>query len=164
MTVLAPISGWVIKVLVTEGASVGTTATKLIQISANNVDIDEFEMEFYSSSRELEGLTVGQLASVAMDTFGANEWGTANLELRDISKSAFKPQELSFRSNSSDPVFVFTTKLTDKAFLHGKTASELRVGMTGTGYFIASKRRLISWIIDPIREVIRIAFRMQNNW
>ena len=69
VTVLAPISGWVTKVMVNEGASVGITAKKLIQISANTVDIDEFEMEFYSSSRELEGLTVGQSARVAMDTF-----------------------------------------------------------------------------------------------
>jgi len=36
--------------------------------------------------------------------------------------------------------------------------------MTGTGYFVASERRLISWIIDPIREFIRIVFRMQDNW
>ena len=164
VTVLAPISGWVTKVMVNEGASVGITAKKLIQISANTVDIDEFEMEFYSSSRELEGLTVGQSARVAMDTFGVNEWGTANLELRDISKSAFKPQELSFGGNLSQPVFVLTTKLSDKTFLNGKTASELRVGMTGTGYFVASERRLISWIIDPIREFIRIVFRMQDNW
>ena len=164
VTVLAPISGWVTKVLVNEGESVGTTPKNLVQISANRVQSDGFEMEFYSSSSELDGLTIGQSARVAMDTFDVNSWGTAELELTEISQSAYNSQELDFAGNSAEPVFVLKAKLIDSEFLQGKASSELRVGMTGTGYFIASERRLISWVIEPVAKVIHIIFRLQTNW
>ena len=163
----APVDGVVQELAVTSYGQVVTSGQQLMTVVPSDAPI---EIEASVSNVDIGFVRVGQRAVVKIDTFPFTIYGTIVGRVTRVSHDAVRnrdalptaaddatPRESEASPASNVPqsqnlVFPVTVELDRTAMLVDGTAVPLSPGMTGEIEILTGKRRVIDYLLSPLRE------------
>lgn len=108
-------------------------------------------------NKDIGFLQKGQQAHIKVDAFPSVRYGTLLAHLEDLSADATSPIEVVRSKNQTlmkEPMpFIVRMLIEPKSGASKGLVLDLRSGMTGSADIVTGKRRLLSYLFDPLREV-----------
>jgi len=166
--VKAPISGVVQQLAITTLGQVVTSGQALMTI----VPLDaKLEIEALILNKDIGFVRVGQPAVVKLEAFPFGRYGTLAGTVSNVSSDAIdmrnapnlseaaatvRPQGAPSGSSANGPELVFpaTIALSSRTIDVGGSEAILSPGMTATVEIATGKRRIIDFVLSPLREVV----------
>jgi len=115
----------------------------------------ELEAELYAPSRAVGFLKPGMTVQLRYQAYSYQKFGQAKGRVRDISRTALRPDELSLpgATAASEPVYRVRVTLDRQTVSAYGVDQPLRSGATLDGSIVLEKRHLYEWVLDPLYTV-----------
>jgi len=115
----------------------------------------ELEAELYAPSRAVGFLKPGMTVQLRYQAYSYQKFGQAKGRVRDISRTALRPDELSLpgATAASEPVYRVRVALDRQTVSAYGVDQPLRSGAALDGSIVLEKRHLYEWVLDPLYTV-----------
>ena len=144
LTVVAPCTGTIVRLLVrSPGAVVGESAV-LAEIACHDADL---QAELLVPQRGFARVATGQPVKLRYDAFPYQRYGVRYATLRWIGPAAASP------STEDGVAFRALADLGDQAVLVNGRSGQVLPGMQGQASIIVGRRSLVSYVLEPLRQL-----------
>ena len=112
----------------------------------------ELEAELYAPSRAIGFLKSGMEVQLRYQAYSYQKFGQATGHVRDISRTALRPDELSLpgASAANEPVYRVRVALDRQTVPTYGVDQPLRSGATLDGSIVLETRHLYEWVLEPL--------------
>jgi membrane fusion protein len=112
----------------------------------------ELEAELYAPSRAVGFLRPGMTVQLRYQAYSYQKFGQARGRVREISRTALRPEELNlpFNLGTGEPVYRVRVALDRQSVPAYGVEQPLRSGATLDGNILLEKRRLYEWVLEPL--------------
>lgn len=146
--VRAPSAGTVTAITADPGQAVAANQPLAAILPAGS----ELEAELYAPSRAVGFLQPGMTVQLRYQAYAYQKFGQAKGRVRDISRTAMRPEELSLpgAAASSEPVYRVRVTLDRQSVPTYGVEQPLRAGAALDGSIVLEKRHLYEWVLEPL--------------
>jgi len=145
MQVVAPVSGRIGAVRLTEGGRADQTALMTLLPEGS-----ELEAHLMVPTRAIGFLAEGQEVRLSYDAFNYRRFGVYEGRIRKISRTILGPGEIVGPIQLEEPAYRVTVALADQDVEAYGQQVPLQPGMTLSADIILEDRSLIDWLLDPL--------------
>lgn len=148
--VLRAPEGGIVANIVSKDGDYSPKGSRLLSIIPNGSDL---QAELWLPSRAVGFVSKGDRVALRYDAYAYQEFGVHYGTVTDVSRSAADPNELrdSHALVANEPMYRIIVKLDNQAIsVHGK-AENLRPGMALTGDIMLYDKKVLEWLLGPIR-------------
>lgn len=147
--IVAPRSGVVLGVHTNPGQRATPQRPLLTLFPADAV----LEAELYVPGSALASVRVDQRIKIKYDAFPFDEFGSYLATVTHVSYTIVKPDELDTPLPLQEPVYRVTAELVDASLENAAQAFALQPGMTFSTAVISERKKLIDWLLQPLKRV-----------
>ena len=146
--VRAPNAGTVTAITAEPGQTVGASQSLASILPAGS----ELEADLYAPSRAVGFLKPGMEVQLRYQAYSYQKFGQAKGHVREISRTAMRPDELSLPSATptGEPVYRVRVALDRQTVATYGVDQPLRSGATLDGSIVLEKRHLYEWVLEPL--------------
>jgi len=146
--VRAPSAGIVTAITVEPGQTVGANQSLAAILPAGS----ELEAELYAPSRAVGFLKPGMDVQLRYQAYSYQKFGQAKGHVRDISRTALRPDELSLpgAAATNEPIYRVRVALERQTVSAYGVEQRLRSGATLDGSIVLERRHLYEWVLEPL--------------
>ncbi len=151
-TLVAPVDGVVQQLAVHTLGGVVTAAQQLMVIVPEQAELEPLQLDVLVLNKDIGFILPGQQVETKIDSFPYTRYGTLSGTVKHISRDAIEDQKLGL---------VFPTRIAlekDQLMVDGKSV-RLSAGMTVVAEIKTGKRRIIDYLLSPVREYQSEAWR-----
>jgi membrane fusion protein len=149
--VRAPTAGTVTAITAEPGQTIGAGQSLASILPAES----KLEAELYAPSRAVGFLRPGMDVQLRYQAYSYQKFGQAKGRVREISRTALRPDELSLpgAAANSEPVYRVRVAL-DRQTVEAYGAEQpLRSGAALDGSIVLDKRHLYEWVLEPLYSI-----------
>jgi len=147
--IAAPIAGQVSALQ----ARVGERADPSIPLATIGEPDAELIAELYLPSRAIAFVETGQLVKLQYDALPYQKFGVAEGNVLRVSSTSLLPQELGVLTQNPEPLYRVEVGLSAQAVKAFGKDIPLQSGMELTADIVLEDRKLMEWLLEPIRSV-----------
>ncbi len=147
----APISGRV-TALQTGLGQVVQPVTPLFSIVPTG---SELRAEIYAPTRAIGMVEIGQEATLALDAFPYQRFGTTKGRVEAISKTVLAPDETAAPLDIREPVYKIIIALDSQSMMARGGEHALQPGMTLKANIVLERQTFLEWLLSPLTAVAR---------
>jgi len=157
VVVRAPSSGIVTALQVTPGGAVSPDSPLLSIVPAGG----KLEAQLFSPSRSIGFVRPGQTVLLRYDAYPYQKFGYHRGTVTSVSRAPLTPAELAqempsaAEASSAEPLYRITVRPERQAVLGDGAHYPLQPGMQLEGDVLLERRRLIEWLLGPVRALGR---------
>ena len=146
--VRAPGAGTVTAITAEPGQTVGASQSLASILPAGS----ELEAELYAPSRAVGFLKPGMAVQLRYQAYSYQKFGQAKGRVREISRTALRPEELGLPNSAatSEPVYRVRVTLDRQSVPTYGVDQPLRSGASLDGSIVLEKRHLYEWVLEPL--------------
>lgn len=146
--VRAPSAGTVTAITAEAGQTVGASHSLASILPAGS----ELEAELYAPSRAVGFVKTGMEVQLRYQAYSYQKFGQAKGHVREISRTALRPDELSLpgAAATGEPVYRVRVVLDRQSVSAYGVDQPLRSGATLDGSIVLDKRHLYEWVLEPL--------------
>ena len=148
--VVAPVSGRIAALPVTNGQPIGAGATIAVILPVGG----RLEVELLAPSRAIGFVQAGQDVEVSLQAFPYQRFGTVPGTIRSVSSTVLGPSEVNFQGlRVEEPVFRIRVSLARETVQAYGQAVPMQPGMLVSAEIVFDRRSLLRWLFDPVYAV-----------
>lgn len=147
--IAAPIAGRVSALQ----ARVGERADPSIPLATIGEPDGELIAELYLPSRAIAFVEPGQFVKLQYDALPYQKFGVAEGEVLRISSTSLLPQELGVSTQNPEPLYRVEVSLSGQSVRAFGKDIPLQSGMELTADIVLEDRKLMEWLLEPLRSV-----------
>jgi len=144
--VVAPLSGRVTSVQVTEGSRVEPTVPALSIVPESS----HYEATIFVPNKAIGEIKVGQRVSLMYDAFPFKRYGSFEATIYEIAEHPLSPAEINSSVKQEVPVYRVKARLKDQYIRSSRGNRALRNGMTFRASIRLDEKTLMSRIFEPL--------------
>jgi membrane fusion protein len=144
--VRAPSAGTVTAITAEPGQTVGASQSLASILPAGS----ELEAELYAPSRAAGFLKSGMPVQLRYQAYSYQKFGQAKGHVREVARTALRPDEVSLPSSNGEPVYRVRVTLDRQTVEAYGVELPLRSGAVLDGSIAIDTRRLYEWVLDPL--------------
>ena len=146
--VRAPSAGTVTAITAEPGQTVGANQSIASILPAGS----ELEADLFAPSRAVGFIKQGMEVQLRYQAYSYQKFGQAKGRVREIARTALRPDELSLpgTTGTNEPVYRVRVTLDRQSVAAYGVDQPLRSGATLDGSIVVEKRHLYEWVLDPL--------------
>jgi membrane fusion protein len=133
----------------------GLTANPQIPLLAILPSNAKLQARLLAPSRAIGTISVGDHVSLRYQAFPYQRYGVFSGVITEISKTLLAPEELDGPVKTDEPAYRVTVALADQFVRAGEKTLPLQPGMQLDADILLERRRLITWLVDPLFSITR---------
>lgn len=135
----------------------GLTANPQIPLLAILPSDAKLQARLLAPSRAIGTISVGDRVTLRYQAFPYQRYGVFSGVITEISKAMLAPEELDGAIKATEPAYRVTVALADQSVHAGDKALALQPGMQLDADILLERRRLITWLVEPLLSLTRSA-------
>ncbi|MEM7494395.1 MAG: HlyD family efflux transporter periplasmic adaptor subunit [Pseudomonadota bacterium] len=145
--VTAPIDG----VIASLSARAGEQAIAGVPLAVILPEQSELIAEVYLPSRAIGFIEPGQTVKLQYDAFPYQKFGVARGEIATVASTAQLPQEIGVPSQTGEPLYRVSIQIEAQSIEAFSRNVPLQAGMELSADIVLENRRLLEWLLEPLR-------------
>lgn len=120
-------------------------------------DASEMKIELYVPSDAIGFVRKDDTITIRYDAFPYQKYGTRKGKVSSVSDTILSASQISelTGANQNEKYYVVTVQPLDKYLVINQIRKPLKQGMTLNADIILEKRTILSWLVDPLKEMVK---------